>query len=150
MSFIFNIGIFHYLLLAFFIFLTGIIGVVVSRDMLRTVMSIFIMSVSVIINFLTFGLYCSKSTDDVNILSVFVLIIASMQFIVALVILFKIYQLNEFLDAEKIKDKVEQEIQGLRLQLEIIFHILIQMILLAQIFYKAYMKLLKNSIVIFL
>lgn len=107
MSFIFNIGIFHYLLLAFFIFLTGIIGVVVSRDMLRTVMSIFIMSVSVIINFLTFGLYCSKSTDDVNILSVFVLIIASMQFIVALVILFKIYQLNELLDAEKIKDKVD-------------------------------------------
>lgn len=104
MNLIFNIGVFHYLFLSFILFLLGIIGTVVSRDMLRTVMSVFIFSISVIINFLTFGFYCSKSTEDINLMGVLILIVVAMQFVIALVILFKIYQSNEFLDAEKIKD----------------------------------------------
>lgn len=101
----FNIGMLHYLVLSLLLFMTGLLGVLISRNMLRTVMSVFLMTISVVINFLTFGCYCDKSLENANIMSVFILIIAVVQTIIALVILYKIYRANEYLDAEKIKDK---------------------------------------------
>lgn len=100
-----NIGLIHFLVLSLFLFLTGLLGVLISRNMLRTVMSLFIMSVSAVMNFTAFGYYCDGSMEKANMISVFVLILSVIQIIIALVILYKIYQANEYLDAEKIKDK---------------------------------------------
>lgn len=100
-----NIGLMHYLVLSLLMFMTGLLGVLISRNMLRTVMSLFIMTISVVINFITFGCYCDNSYDNANMMSIFILIIAVVQTIIALVILYKIYQANEYLDAEKTKDK---------------------------------------------
>ncbi len=100
-----NIGLLHYLVLSFILFLIGLTGVLISRNMLRTVMSLFIMTISVVLNFLTFGNYCDRTLENANIISIFILIIVMLQTIIALVILYKIYQSNEYLDAEKIKDK---------------------------------------------
>lgn len=105
MEVFFNIGLLHYLVLSFLLFLTGLLGVLISRNMLRVLMSVLIMTVSVVINFLTFGFYCDRSLENANIISVFVLVIAVIQMFIGLVILYKINQSNEFLDAEKIKDK---------------------------------------------
>ena len=105
MEVFFNIGLLHYLVLSFLLFLTGLLGVLISRNMLRVLMSVLIMTVSVVINFLTFGFYCDRSLENSNIISVFVLVIAVIQMFIGLVILYKINQSNEFLDAEKIKDK---------------------------------------------
>ena len=101
----FTIGLFHYLILSLILFMTGLLGVLISRNMLRTVMSLFIMSIAVVINFVAFGCYCDNSLENANSISMFVLIIAVVKTIIALVILYKIYQANEYLDAEKIKDK---------------------------------------------
>ena len=100
-----NIGLLHYLVLSFLLFLTGLLGVLISRNMLRVLMSVLTMTVSVVINFLTFGFYCDRSLENANIISVFVLVIAVIQMFIGLVILYKINQSNEFLDSEKIKDK---------------------------------------------
>ncbi len=100
-----NIGLAHFLVLSLVLFLTGLLGVLISRNMLRTVMSLFVMSVSAVINFVAFGYYCDSSMENANMISIFVLILTVIQTIIALVILYKIYQANEFLDAEKIKDK---------------------------------------------
>ena len=105
MEVFFNIGLLHYLVLSFLLFLIGLLGVLISRNMLRVLMSGLIMTVSVVINFLTFGFYCDRSLENANIISVFVLVIAVIQMFIGLVILYKINQSNEFLDAEKIKDK---------------------------------------------
>lgn len=100
-----NIGLAHFLVLSLVLFLTGLLGVLISRNMLRTVMSLFVMSVSAVLNFVAFGYYCDSSMENANMISIFVLILTVIQTIIALVILYKIYQANEFLDAEKIKDK---------------------------------------------
>ena len=100
-----NIGLAHFLVLSLVLFMTGLLGVLISRNMLRTVMSLFVMSVSAVINFVAFGYYCDSSMENANMISIFVLILTVIQTIIALVILYKIYQANEFLDAEKIKDK---------------------------------------------
>ena len=102
---IFNIGLMHYLILSLILFSIGLFGVLISRNLLRIVMSIFVITISVVINFLVFGCYCDSSLDNANIISVFVLLITTLQTIIAVVILYKIYKTNEFLDSEKIKDK---------------------------------------------
>ena len=100
-----NIGMMHYLILSFILFLTGLLGVVVSRNLLRIVMSLFVITVSIVLSFLAFGCYCDNSLDNVNIMGIFILLISVLQTIIAVVILYKIYQANEYLDAEKIKNK---------------------------------------------
>ena len=102
---ILNIGLLHYLILSLVLFLTGLLGVLVSRNLLRVIMSIFIMTISVVINFIAFGCYCDRTMENANLISLFVLIIAVIQSIIAMVILYKIYQANEYLDSEKVKDK---------------------------------------------
>lgn len=102
---IFNVGLIHYLFLSLFLFMTGLIGVLISRNMLRAVMSLFIMTISVVLNCVAFGYYCDGTMEKVNMLSIFILILAVIQTVIALVILYKIYQANEYLDTEKIKDK---------------------------------------------
>ena len=102
---ILNIGLVHYLILVMLLFLTGLLGVLISRNILRTIMSLFSMTISIVISFLTFGFYCDNSLDNANITSIFILTIAVVQAIIALVILYKIYQSNEYFDVEKIKDK---------------------------------------------
>lgn len=100
-----NIGMMHYLILSFILFLTGLLGVVVSRNLLRIVMSLFVITVSIVLSFLAFGCYCDNSLDNANIMGIFILLISVLQMIIAVVILYKIYQANEYLDAEKIKNK---------------------------------------------
>lgn len=102
---ILNIGLMHYLVLSLILFMTGLLGVLISRNMLRTVMSLLIMTISVVINFVSFGCYCDNTLESANTLSMFILIISVVQTIIAIVILYKIYRANEYLDAEKIKDK---------------------------------------------
>lgn len=102
---ILNIGVLHYLVLSLFVFIIGLCGVLISRNLLRIVMSLFIMTIAVVINFLAFGCYCDNSLDNANVLGIFILLIAVIQTVIALVILFKIYQSNEYLDSEKTKDK---------------------------------------------
>ena len=86
MAVILNIGLIHYLILALFLFLTGLIGVLISRNMLRTVMSLFIMTIAIVLNFLTFGHYCDKTMENANIICIFVLTISVVQTIIALVL----------------------------------------------------------------
>lgn len=67
----FTIGLFHYLILSLILFMTGLLGVLISRNMLRTVMSLFIMSIAVVINFVAFGCYCDNSLENANSISMF-------------------------------------------------------------------------------
>ena len=100
-----SIGLFHYLILAVILFITGMIGACVSRNMIRIVMSLFLVSVSVIINFLSFGAYGSGLNSGANVMSVFVLVVTILQISAVLALFLKVYHSNEYLDVEKIKDK---------------------------------------------
>lgn len=102
---LFVIGLYHYLLLSLILFLIALIGVLVSRNMLRIIMSLFILMISVVLNFVSLGYFCSDSLQNINIMCILVLLISVFQSIIALVIMYKIYQTNKFLDSEKMKDR---------------------------------------------
>lgn len=101
---IFDIGLLHYLALAMLMFLLGTVGIIISRNLLRIIMSMLIVSISIVINFIAFGSFCDDSLAKANFISFFVIMISAVQIAVALAIFYKIYQSNEYLDIEKIKD----------------------------------------------
>ncbi len=101
----FNIGLLHYLILAMLMFLLGIVGIIISRNLLRIIMSMLLVTISIILHFIAFGSFCDDSLMNANLVSVFVILISCIQASIALAIFYKIYQSNEYLDVEKIKDK---------------------------------------------
>ena len=103
-SIFWEIGLLHYLILSLIIFVIGLAGILVSRNMLRTVMSLLVISVSIVINFLAFGSFCARDLNGANIASVLVLVLSVIQAVAGFILFFKVYQANEFLDVEKIKD----------------------------------------------
>lgn len=107
MEWFFEIGLVHYLGLSIILFLIGIIGVLISRNLLRIVMSLFILTVSVVLNFTAVGMFLDTTLGNSNLISFFILIISVLQAIIAGVIMYKIYRANEYLDSEKTKDKEE-------------------------------------------
>lgn len=101
----FDIGLLHYLILALILFVVGMIGVVVSRNMLRVALSLTILSISIIINFLAFGAYCSDTLKCANVMCILIVVMTVLQISGAFALFLKVYHANEYLDIEKIKDK---------------------------------------------
>lgn len=102
---IFDIGLLHYLILALLMFILGIAGIMISRNLLRIVMSMLVVSLSIILNFAAFGTYCDDTLANSNLVCVFVILLAFVQVSIGLAVFYKIYRSNEYLDIEKIKDR---------------------------------------------
>lgn len=100
-----NIGLLHYLVLAMLMFLLGVVGIIISRNLLRIIMSMLLITISIILHFVVFGSFCDNSLANANLINVFVVLVSIVQVSIALAIFYKIYQTNEYLDVEKIKDK---------------------------------------------
>lgn len=101
----FDVGLLHYLILALVLFIVGMLGVIVSRNMLRIVMSLLIVSIAVVINFLAFGSFCNSTLKYANIMCILITVMTVLQITGAFALFLKVYHANEYLDVEKIKDK---------------------------------------------
>lgn len=102
---ILDIGLLHYLLLSLILFVIGMLGVVVSRNMLRVVMSLLVVSISVVTNFLSFGSFCTDTLRYSNVFCILIVVISVLQITGAFALFLKVYHSNEYLDVRKIKDK---------------------------------------------
>lgn len=102
---VFEVGLLHYLLLALILFIIGMTGAIVSRNMVRIVMSLLIVSISIVINFLSFGCFCNDSLKYTNIMCILITVMTVLQVTGAFALFLKVYHANEYLDVEKIKDK---------------------------------------------
>lgn len=100
-----DVGLYHYLTLSLILILFGLLGILVSRNMIKVLMSIFILLIGVIIDFVAFGFYCGNSYEYVNIVVFFVFFVIALQIILALIFLGKIFKTDEYLDIEKTEDK---------------------------------------------
>ena len=102
---IFDIGLLHYLVPAMLMFLLGIVGIIISRNLLRIIMSMLLITISLVLHFAAFGAFGDNSLANANLVNVFIILVSVIQVSIALAIFYKIYQTNEYLDVEKIKDK---------------------------------------------
>ncbi len=97
-----NIGLLHYLILALLLFGIGFWGVVVSKNIIRVLISLEIMLNAVGINFVAFAAYSHKSGVDGLIFALFIIAVSAAQIAVAVAILIFIFRQKHTINSEKI------------------------------------------------
>ena len=90
-----EITIYHYLFLALLIFVVGIIGSILSKHVIKVLISIEFILTGVNLNFITFATFCDSTALDGYILSLFYVAIGAVELAVALYIFYLMYQKKE-------------------------------------------------------
>lgn len=99
-----NITIYHYLSVALFLFLIGLLGTVVSKNIIKVLISIEFMLCAVNINFVAFGLYSQNLRFDGYIFSLFYIAIGALELAVALYIFYAMFKKKNSVDLEDYKE----------------------------------------------
>ena len=99
-----SITIYHYLFIGLFLFLIGIIGSVILKNVIKVLISIEIMLTGININFITFASYCDNYKFDGFIMALFYTAIGAVELAVALYIFYLMFQTKESDNIEKYSD----------------------------------------------
>lgn len=87
-----EITIYHYLFIGLIIFLIGLVGTILSKNIIKVLISIEFMLLGVNINFVTFGSFCDGINFDGYIIALFYTGIGAVEFAVALYIFYLMFQ----------------------------------------------------------
>lgn len=88
----FNITLFHYLILSLLLFTIGLIGVIISKNIIKILISLEIMMSSVNINFIAFASFVESSCLTGYIFSIFYTAISAIELGVALTIFYLMFK----------------------------------------------------------
>lgn len=99
-----NISVFHYLGLALILFCIGLLGVVVSKNVIKILISLEIMLSAVNLNMVTFGMYSNSFNFEGYIFSLFYIAIGAIEVAIALYIFYAMYKKNNSSDLEDYKE----------------------------------------------
>ena len=90
-----EITMFHYLFLGLFLFLSGILGSIISKNIIKVLISIEFMLTGVNINFITFAAYCDNTNLSGCVMALFYVGLGAVELAVALYIFYLMYQKKE-------------------------------------------------------
>ena len=90
-----NITIYHFLFVGLLLFLIGLIGSVLAKNLIKVLIAIEIMLTGININFITFGAYCGNDKFDGFIIALFYVGIGAAELAVALYIFYLMFQKKE-------------------------------------------------------
>ena len=99
-----EITVYHYLALALILFVTGIAGSILSRNVIKVLISIEFILTGVNINFVTFAKYCDNIYFDGFIFTIFYTAIGAVELALALYIFYLMYQRKNSDDINKYGD----------------------------------------------
>ena len=99
-----EITIYHYLFLGLLMFLIGIVGSIVSKHVIKVLISIEFILTGVNINFITFATYCDNVIFDGYIMALFYVAIGAVELAVALYIFYLMYTKKQSENIEKYGD----------------------------------------------
>ena len=100
----YEITIYHYLFLGLFLFVTGITGSILSKHVIKVLISIELMLTGVNINFITFARYCDSIELNGYVFTIFYLAIGAVELAVALYLFYLMYQKKHSENIEKYGD----------------------------------------------
>lgn len=86
-----EITIYHYLFLGLVLFVIGIAGSIVSKHVIKVLISIEFMLTGVNINFITFATFCDSTQFDGYVMSLFYVGIGAVELALALYIFYLMY-----------------------------------------------------------
>lgn len=101
---IFNVGLVHYLVLGAILFCVGILGLIISRNIIRVLMSIEILLCAVNINLVAFANYSDINNLQGQVFAIFVMAIAAAEAALGLAILLSLYRNKPTVDTEEMKE----------------------------------------------
>lgn len=90
-----EIGLFHYLTLSLMLFIIGIIGTIISKHVIKVLISIEFILTAVNINFITFATYFDNVKFDGYIFSLFYVAIGAVELAIGLYIFYLMFQKKE-------------------------------------------------------
>lgn len=96
-----NINIYHYLFIGLIMFLIGIIGSMIVKNLIKVLISIEFMLTGININFITFASYCGNDKFEGYIMALFYIGIGAVELAVALYIFYLMFQKKESDNIEK-------------------------------------------------
>ena len=101
---IFNVELTHYIALSAALFCIGILGLIVSRNIIRVLMSIEIILSAVNINFVAFANYTDLSDLKGQVFAIFIMAVAAAEAALGLAILLALYRNKPSVDTEEYKE----------------------------------------------
>lgn len=99
-----EITMYHYLFMGLALFLIGLIGSILVKNVIKVLISIEIMLLGVNINFVTFATFCDNVKFDGYIMSLFYVGIGAVELAVALYLFYLMYRKKENSDIESYGD----------------------------------------------
>lgn len=86
------IGMYHYLFVGFVLFLIGILGSIISKNVIKVLISIEFMLTGININFITFGTFCDGINFDGYIFALFYTGLGAAELAIALYLFYLMHQ----------------------------------------------------------
>lgn len=99
-----KVGLIHYLTLSTALFCIGLLGLIISRNVIRVLMSIEIMLNAVNINFAAFANYSDINNLQGQVFAVFIMAVAAAEAALGLAILLALYRNKHTVDTEEINE----------------------------------------------
>lgn len=102
---IFDIGLYHYLLLALILFLMGFFGAIISKNVLKVLISIEFMLTAVNINFIAFASFFDNIKLHGLVLSLFYIAMGAVEIAIALAIFYLMFKPKQSVNTEDYEGK---------------------------------------------
>ena len=99
-----EITIYHYLFLGLVLFVVGLAGSIVSKHVIKVLISIEFMLTGVNINFITFATFCDSTQFDGYVMSLFYVGIGAVELALALYIFYLMYNKKQSENLDKYGD----------------------------------------------
>lgn len=97
---IFDIGLYHYLFLALILFLIGFFGAIITKNMLKVLISIEFMLTAVNINFIAFASFFDNIKLNGFIFSLFYIALGAVEIAIALAIFYLMFRTKQSVNTE--------------------------------------------------
>ena len=100
----FNVGLTHYIALSAALFCIGILGLIVTRNVIKVLMSIEILLSAVNINFVAFANYTDLGEIKGQIFAIFIMAVAAAEAALGLALLLALYRNKPTVDTEEYRE----------------------------------------------
>jgi len=97
---IFNIGLYHYLILALILFLIGFFGAIISKNVLKVLISIEFMLTAVNINFIAFASFFDNIKLHGFVFSLFYIAVGAVEVAIAIAIFYLMFAAKQSVNTE--------------------------------------------------
>lgn len=101
---LFDIGLIHYLVVALLLFVTGLLGVVICKNIIKVFISIEFMLCAVNINLIAFAHYTDAQNIAGMVFNLFIMAVGTVQLAVLICLFYSVYNYKKSVDTNDFEE----------------------------------------------